>query len=115
MNRKTLSEKRKTQSPHTETRTFRLRTDEIAFLESLSTNGITAGLRQAVAFYRAIGGSENAAQLGGADVTLAMIKRIERLESNMIRTLAVIDRLEQLESKMNVIAVPIISETFRPA
>jgi hypothetical protein len=63
-----------------ETRTFRLSADEIAFLESLSNKNITGGLRKLITFGRAVGSSSNMMQPCGADITLALIARVERLE-----------------------------------
>jgi hypothetical protein len=60
--------------------TVRLHTDEIEFLESLAGNNITGGLRKLITFGRAVGCSSNLVQTGGADITFALIGRIERLE-----------------------------------
>ena len=78
MDRKSTSASNKQGNVPTESRTFRLRRDEIAFLESLSDKNITAGLRKLIAFGRSAGCAD--ISIGGADVLYTLIARVERLE-----------------------------------
>jgi hypothetical protein len=60
---------------------FRLRGDEIRFLESLPGDSLTEKLRQLLTWGRGIGTDITMPTIS-VDVIYAMVERIERLESN---------------------------------
>ena len=64
--------------------TFRLTKEEIAFLESLTSNGITAGLRKLLLFGRGVGYADKLVQMSSSDIVYGLIARVERLESRLI-------------------------------
>jgi len=74
----------KTDRLRSQSKTFRLRPDQIQYLESLAPGeGTSAGLNKAITICQAIGCSNNLLNKDGADITIAIIGRLERLETKM--------------------------------